>query len=117
MTLAPAAQLSVPWSRDFSAFAYVLTGRGTAGDEQRPIEGDQLVVFGPGDRVVLTAASGQAEPFEVLLFGGLPIRASIAHYGPFVMNTREEITQAIEDYQAGRLGTIPADQLAPRKFA
>ena len=89
----------------------------SAGDEQRPIEGDQLAVFGPGDHVVLTAASGHAEPFEVLLFGGLPIHAPIVHYGPFVMNTREEIVQAIEDYQAGRLGTIPADQLAPRNFA
>src|SRR4051812_19498744 len=49
VTLAPGAELSVPWSADFSAFAYVLTGRGTAGAERRPVEGDQLVVFGPGD--------------------------------------------------------------------
>ena len=116
VTLAPGAELSVPWSPDFTAFAYVLTGRGTAGAERRPIEGDQLVVFGPGDRVVVAAASGQAE-MDVLLLGGLPIRAPIVHYGPFVMNTREEILQAIEDYQAGRLGTIPADQLVPRNFA
>ena len=53
----------------------------------------------------------------MLLLGGLPIHAPIAHYGPFVMNTRAEIVQAVEDYQAGRLGTIPADQLAPRDFA
>lgn len=53
----------------------------------------------------------------MLLLGGLPIREPIAHYGPFVMNTREEILQAVEDYQAGRLGIIPADQSAPRKFA
>jgi quercetin 2,3-dioxygenase len=116
VTLAPGAQLSVPWSPDFSAFAYVLTGRSTAGQDQRPIEADQLVVFGPGGHVVLTAA-GQAEPLELLVFGGLPIRAPIVHYGPFVMNTRAEIVQAIDDYEAGRLGTIPADQLAPRKFA
>ena len=65
----------------------------------------------------MTAAEGRGEPLDVLLFGGLPIRAPIAHYGPFVMNTRAEIFQAIEDYQAGRLGTIPADQLEPRSFA
>jgi redox-sensitive bicupin YhaK (pirin superfamily) len=47
----------------------------------------------------------------------LPIRAPIVHYGPFVMNTRAEIIQAIDDYQAGRLGIVPADQLAPRNFA
>ena len=52
----------------------------------------------------------------MLLLGGLPIRESIAHYGPFVMNTRAEILEAVEDYQAGRLGIIPADQRAPRKF-
>ena len=45
--------------------------------------------------------------FEVYLLGGLPIREPVAHYGPFVMNTREEIAQAFEDYQAGRLGSIP----------
>jgi quercetin 2,3-dioxygenase len=117
VTLAPGAELSVPWSPDFSAFAYVLTGRGTAGEEHRPVEGDQLVVFGPGDRVVVVAASGHAEPLDVLLLGGLPIRAPIVHYGPFVMNTRAEILQAIEDYGSGRLGVIPADQLAPRSFA
>jgi redox-sensitive bicupin YhaK (pirin superfamily) len=116
VTLAPGAELSVPWSSDFSAFAYVLTGRGSAGGERRPIGADQLVVFGPGDRLVVAAAGG-AEPLDVLVFGGLPIRAPIVHYGPFVMNTRAEIMQAIEDYQAGRLGTVPADQLAPRRFA
>jgi len=63
------------------------------------------------------AAERQTEPLDVLLLGGLPIRAPIAHYGPFVMNTREEIVRAVEDYQAGRLGIIPADQLAPRNFA
>jgi hypothetical protein len=51
------------------------------------------------------------------MLGGLPIRAPIAHYGPFVMNTRAEILEAIEDYEYGRLGVIPADQLAPRNFA
>lgn len=116
-TVAPGAQLSVPWDPAFTAMAYVLTGRGTAGPEGRPVEDGQLVVFGPGDHVVVQAASGQAEPLDVLLLGGLPIGAPIAHYGPFVMNTRAELAQAIEDYQAGRLGVIPADQLADRNFA
>lgn len=65
----------------------------------------------------MAAANGHTEPLDMLLLGGLPIRAPIVHYGPFVMNTREEILQAIEDYQAGRLGTVPADQLVPRNFA
>lgn len=74
-------------------------------------------MFGPRGHIVVTAANGRSEPMDVLLFGGLPIRAPIVHYGPFVMNSRAEILQAIEDYQAGRLGTIPADQLEPRSFA
>jgi quercetin 2,3-dioxygenase len=117
VTLAPGAQISMPWDSTFTAFAYVLTGRGTVGSEQRPVEDGQLVVFGPGDHLVVTAADHHAEPLDVLVLGGLPIRSPIAHYGPFVMNTRAEIIQAVEDYQAGRLGIVPADQLAPRDFA
>jgi hypothetical protein len=114
VTLAPGAQLSVPWSPAFSALAYALTGRGTVGAEGRPFTDGQLAVFGPGNHLVVTADA--ASPLDVLLLGGLPIRAPIAHYGPFVMNTREEILEAIEDYQKGRLGVIPADELTPRPF-
>lgn len=53
----------------------------------------------------------------MLLLGGLPIREPIAHHGPFVMNSREEVLQAVEDFEKGRLGTVPAGQLAPRNFA
>ena len=116
VTLAPGARLAVPWSPEFSAFAFVLAGRGSVGDKGRPVDDGELAVFGPGDHLVVSAA-GQAAPLEVLLLGGLPIGAPIAHYGPFVMNTRDEIRQAIEDYEHGRLGVIPADQLAPRNFA
>jgi quercetin 2,3-dioxygenase len=115
VSLAPGAELAVPWSPTFSAMAYVLTGRGTAGADGRPVEDGQLVVFGPGDHVA--AAAAPAEPLDVILLGGLPIRAPIAHYGPFVMNTRAELQQAVDDYRAGRLGIVPADQLAPRNFA
>ena len=117
MTLAPGAEVSVPWNPAFNAMAYVLTGVGTAGAERRPVESGQLIVFDPGDHVVVASSGRHAEPLDVLLLGGLPIRAPIAHYGPFVMNTREEILQAVEDFQAGRLGIIPADQLTPRNFA
>jgi redox-sensitive bicupin YhaK (pirin superfamily) len=119
-TIAPGAQLSVPWSPQFSAMAYVLSGQGVAGAQQRLISDHELVQFGAGDNIVLRAAdrmSGGWDALDVLLLGGLPIREPIVHYGPFVMNTRDEITQAITDYQAGRLGIIPADQMAPRKYS
>src|ERR1700704_2156148 len=84
VTLAPGAQLSVPWNPAFSALAYVLTGRGAAGLEGRPVESGQLVVFGPGDHLVVTAADRQAEPLDVLLLGGLPTPRPIETSGPFV---------------------------------
>src|SRR5260370_257183 len=56
VTLAPGAQLSVPWNPAFSAMAYVLTGRGTAGPEGRPVQDGQLVALGPGDHAVVAAA-------------------------------------------------------------
>jgi redox-sensitive bicupin YhaK (pirin superfamily) len=110
-TVAPGADLSVPWNPAFNALAYVLVGQGYAGAEARPVRDHDLVVFGSGDAVTVRAADRQDGPgssLEVLVLGGLPIREPIAHYGPFVMNTRSEIVDAIDDFNAGRMGTIPA---------
>src|SRR5271165_4635644 len=108
-TISPGARAQLPWRADFNALAYVLEGDGTAGAQRRPVHAGQLVVYGPGDSLTLAADSGQAAHgnFEVLLLGGRPIGEPVVHYGPFVMNTRAEIVQALEDYQAGRLGTVP----------
>jgi hypothetical protein len=81
------------------------------GAEGRPAQLGQLAVFGPGDALAFTADAVQesrAPTFDVLILGGRPIREPVAWMGPFVMNTREEVIQAFADYQAGRLGTIPA---------
>ena len=75
------------------------------------MQSGQLAVFGGGDTVTLSAADGAT--LDVYLLGGRPIGEPVAAYGPFVMNTRAELAQAFEDYQAGRLGTIPADGLMP----
>ncbi|MFG2245997.1 pirin-like C-terminal cupin domain-containing protein [Spirillospora sp. NPDC048823] len=76
---------------------------------------------GTGDGLVVRAADSQpvasANGWEILILGGLPIREPIARYGPFVMNTREEIVQAFEDFQAGRMGTIPAEKVPHRSDA
>jgi len=115
VSLSPGAELTVPWNPSFSSLAYVLSGRGYAGDERRPVDAHQLVVFGDGDTVTVGAADGQPEDspnLEVLLLGGLPIREPIAHYGPFLMNTRQQIVEAIDDFNAGRMGTVPALDLS-----
>ena len=115
-TIASGARLRMPWRPDFNALVYALAGRGSVGAELRPIQTGQLAVFGPGDQITVSAAVSQdshTPALEVLLLGGRPIREPVAAYGPFVMNTRDEIAAAIEDYHAGRLGTIPADALMP----
>ena len=111
VTLQPGARLHLPWNPEFSAMAYALSGRGTAGIEQAPLAEGQLAWFADGDAIVLQADARQdaASPtLELLLLGGRPIKEPIAHYGPFVMNTREEILTAMEDFNAGRMGVIPA---------
>ncbi|MGH9103546.1 MAG: pirin-like C-terminal cupin domain-containing protein, partial [Acidimicrobiales bacterium] len=85
-----------------------------------PIHAGQMAVFGAGDRITMAADTKQdsrTSSLEVILLGGRPIREPMAHYGPFVMNTREEIMQAMEDYQAGRLGVIPAEPMPHRDIA
>jgi quercetin 2,3-dioxygenase len=116
-SLNPTAQLVLPWRADFNALVYVLSGSGWAGDERHPVTSGQLIVFGAGDVVKFGAdrAQSTASPqLEVLVLGGLPIREPVVHYGPFVMNTRQEITEALEDYQAGKLGQIPVARVPHR---
>ena len=110
-TLAPTARLVLPWRSDYNALIYVLSGEGFVGAERRPVQTGQLAVFGPGDAVTVEANAIQesrSPHLDVLVLGGRPIREPVAWMGPFVMNTREEVVQAFEDYQAGRLGSIPA---------
>jgi redox-sensitive bicupin YhaK (pirin superfamily) len=111
-TIEPGAQLRLPWRPDFNALGYVLAGSGTVGREQRPVHTGQLVVFGPGDVLTFGARQhmdGPSDKLDILVLGGQPIREPVAAYGPFVMNTRAELVQAFDDYQAGRLGSVPAE--------
>ncbi|MBW0011995.1 pirin family protein [Mycobacterium sp.] len=121
-TIENGARLSVPWRRDFNALVYVLSGSGYVGPVAHPIRSGQLAVLGPGDRITIGARqkqdSSRTAPVgaaDVLLLGGQPIREPVFHYGPFVMNTRAELVEALQDYQAGKFGSIPPNALMPHR--
>jgi hypothetical protein len=110
-TLSPGAQVRLPWRPDFNALVYVLNGDGAFGVQRRSAGMGQLVVFGSGDQITIAAdpvQDSRSPELDVLILGGKPINEPVAWYGPFVMNTRSELVQAYEDFQAGRLGVIPA---------
>jgi redox-sensitive bicupin YhaK (pirin superfamily) len=115
-TVQPGAQLSLPWQPEYNSLVYVLSGSGTVGATGHPIRQGQLALLGAGDRITLAASATQDSnrpALEVLLLGGRPIGEPVAHYGPFVMNTAEELQQALDDFRAGRLGVIPDNALMP----
>jgi redox-sensitive bicupin YhaK (pirin superfamily) len=110
-TIAPGARVTLPWREDFNALVYGLSGKGSVGVERRPLHWGQLAVYGEGSSITISADEQQDvghSAFDVYVLGGQPIREPVAAYGPFVMNTKDELVQAFEDFQAGRLGTIPA---------
>jgi redox-sensitive bicupin YhaK (pirin superfamily) len=119
-TISPGAQLEVPWRPDFNALAYVLSGKGKVGSVGHSAHTGQTALFGAGDHIVVSADDEQearSPNLEVLLLGGQPINEPVAWYGPFVMNTQEELQQAFLDYRAGKMGAIPADHYVPHAGA
>ena len=102
----PGHVLEVPWDPEQSALLYVLSGEGRAGPDATPVAESDLAVLGEGE--VVSVAGEGAEPLEVLLLGGRPLREPVAQYGPFVMTTKAQIAEAIDDYHAGRMGRIAA---------
>jgi quercetin 2,3-dioxygenase len=111
-TLAPGAAIVQPMPASYAAFAYAVSGQisvGT-GSPEGPVpvsEGEMAIFAVDGDVVSLAVPAEAARPAEVLLIGGEPLQEPIARYGPFVMNTRAEIIQAVEDFRSGKFGEIP----------
>jgi quercetin 2,3-dioxygenase len=115
-SVSPGTKLSLPWQPSYNALAYVMAGTGTVGEKRSEVHAGQLVVFGAGDRLNITADEKQdsrTANLEVIILGGEPINEPMVHYGPFVMNTRDELQQALSDYQSGKLGIIPPDAIMP----
>jgi quercetin 2,3-dioxygenase len=110
LTLSPGAEITLPWEKSYNALVYGISGDGSVGAEVVPLSTGQLAVLGDGDTITVRANQTQDQrhnAFDVLLLGGERIGEPVAAYGPFVMNTRDELRQAFEDFQAGKLGTIP----------
>jgi len=110
-TIEPGARLDLPWNNEFNALVYVLAGAGTVGVDAQPVRMGQAAVFGSGDYLTIAAAERQESrtpAMDVIVVGGRPIREPLAWAGPFVMNTKDEVLTAYEDFQKGRFGHIPA---------
>jgi redox-sensitive bicupin YhaK (pirin superfamily) len=97
------ADLTLPLAREEQAMAYVFQGSVVVGDEGREVRDGQLAIFGAGDAVRLRGTQGGG---RLLLLAGVPIGEPVARYGPFVMNTQQELVEAVRDYQSGRMGEI-----------
>ena len=115
-TVEAGARLDLPWEVEYNALVYVLSGRGSVGDDKVGVQTGNLAVLGAGDFVTVSAAGSQESrtpAMDVLVIGGQPIREPVAWAGPFVMNTKAEVLTAFEDFQKGKLGTIPSVHGAP----
>lgn len=108
-TLGPGARVRQPVPSTFNVFAYGVRGDALLGPDGSVLRQAEMAMFAAdGDTVTLAAPDDAVAPVDVLLIGGVPLREQVARYGPFVMNTREEILQAFKDYQDGKMGAIQA---------
>ena len=103
LTLDPGAEIFQAVPRSENAFAFVIQGEGTLGDT--PARRWQVALFDRSADQVRIANHG-SEKLSMLLIAGEPIGEPVARYGPFVMNTREELQQAVEDFHEGRMGVL-----------
>jgi hypothetical protein len=104
-TLQPGARFTQPVPADHNVFAYVFGGEAAFGPDERRARADEMVVLRRDGDGVTFAAAGDG-PVDLLLVGGVPLGEPIARYGPFVMNTNQEIAEAIDDFRSGRMGAI-----------
>jgi len=98
LILPQASEVRVPMPAGHAAFAYVFEGSAEIGGDARSVPQGSLAVLGPGSRLTVRADKG---PARLLVVAGKPIEEPVARYGPFVMNTQDEIRQAVRDFQAG----------------
>lgn len=106
--LEPDTTIQVPVNLEHNIFAYILSGTASFDEKYNSkAKKGQIAIFEKlGDSIIIKNHPNAKEVLQVLLIGGSPINEPIARYGPFVMNSKQEIYQAIEDYRSGKLGRI-----------
>jgi redox-sensitive bicupin YhaK (pirin superfamily) len=117
-TLQPGAELRLPWKSQYNALVYTLAGFGSVGEDRQPVQKGQMTVMVDGDELVIRADQMQesrSPEMEILILGGQAIKEPVAWMGPFVMNTKAEVLQAFDDFQKGKLGTVPAEHIPTKK--
>ena len=106
VALKPGGKVVQPVAHDLNAFAYVLSGPVRFGSHTDVQRGNMVPFERDGDEVWIEAPPESQSSARVLLIGGRPLNEPIARYGPFVMNTPQEIHDAFEDYRSGHMGSI-----------
>ncbi|SEB24020.1 pirin family protein [Variovorax sp. YR216] len=105
ITLPPGAEFAQPLPDDRNALIYVFRESVFIGNSEIPTKRMAIMANEPGsDGVLLHAPGTNHSPARALLIAGKPLREPIAQYGPFVMNTREQLMQAVQDFQRGKFG-------------
>ncbi len=97
------ADVTTALPADHQALVYVFEGGARLGDDGRAVADGQMAILGPGEAVRLRGAPGGG---RLLLLAGVPLGEPVARYGPFVMNSEDEIAEAVRDFQSGRMGEI-----------
>lgn len=106
-TLQPGGQVVQSVPENYNAFAYVIGGEGLFGKDKTAVGEKKLIVFeNDGEIISIRESDNAKSPLDVLLIAGMPLNEPIVQYGPFVMNTREEMDKTLEDFRNGRIGKI-----------
>ncbi len=103
VTVEPGAEFTQTVPGTENAFAFVIEGEGAFGGKSAKI--NEVALFDRAGEIVRVKNTGAA-PLAFLLIAGEPIGEPVARYGPFVMNTREEVLQAVDDFRNGRMGSL-----------
>ena len=106
-TLNPESEIIHHIQSNYNAFVYVISGEGAFGNDEKYAKRGNVIIFNnDGENIEIKSSKDANEPLQFLFIAGVPLNEPIARYGPFVMNTKQEVYQAMDDYRSGKLGVI-----------